>query len=110
MPLSFPVRGILWEWIAVSPLAGSGCVDSRSLISEMDSFEWGTSPVTVTPGRSVAAAFSIVPMHRLQQPGAADRESRRLPRQIPRKTFRREGFNWRDSPDNFPLNYDAFSM
>ena len=30
MPLSIPARGILWEWIAVSPLEGSGFVISRS--------------------------------------------------------------------------------
>jgi hypothetical protein len=70
----------------------------------MDSFEWGTSPVTVTPGRSVAAAFSIVPMHRLQQPGAADRKSSRPPMDITRKILRRAGFNWLNSPDEFPLN------
>ena len=39
MTLSFPVRGILWEWIAVSPLAGSGFVISRSLVSGIVSFE-----------------------------------------------------------------------
>jgi hypothetical protein len=39
MPLSFPARGILWEWIAVSPLAGSGFVISRSIISGIVSFE-----------------------------------------------------------------------
>ena len=37
--LSFPARGILWEWIAVSPLGGSGFVISRSLISGIVSFE-----------------------------------------------------------------------
>jgi hypothetical protein len=39
MPLSFPARGILWGWIAVSTLEGSGFVISRSLISGIVSFE-----------------------------------------------------------------------
>jgi hypothetical protein len=39
MQLSFPARGILWEWIAVSTLAGRGFVVSWSLISGIVSFE-----------------------------------------------------------------------
>ncbi len=56
--LSFPGRGIVWGWIAVSPLAGSGFVFSRSRISGIVSFEWGTSFVTATPDGSVPA-FSM---------------------------------------------------
>ena len=105
--LSFPARGILWEWIAVSPLAGSGFVLSRSRISEIVSSEWGTSFVTGTPARSIPAVvsagpdISLVPHRRLQQPGATDRPSSRLPMEISRRKFRQAGINRRRPPNAF---------
>src|SRR5512143_528368 len=82
-PLSLPVRGIPWGWIARSPLGGSGFLLSRSMISGIVSFEWGTSFVTVTPPPTVpfavsaGAPFPPVWRVRLQQPGATDRRSSR---------------------------------
>ena len=109
MALSFPALGILWEWIAVSPLAGSGFVISRSLISGIVSFEWGTSFVTATPALPVSAVFSPraafcpVPLHRLQQPGATDRDSSRLPMETSRKIFRQAGINPYRPPDRISI-------